>query len=176
MKRTPSFGMIETPAVVVAQRDGRVTAQNAAARRLMGDAGGRYCWLVVGGLARAEGLPCRAGCVLELLASGMDRARHSRISLAGRQHSLTCVPLDGAVVCSLGASSAHEPEPWELLTTREREVLRLLSEGKTTAAIAGELGLSAATVRTHVEHMRTKLGVTTRAALVARSFDLGFQC
>jgi DNA-binding CsgD family transcriptional regulator len=55
-------------------------------------------------------------------------------------------------------------------------VLRVLSDGKTTAAIATELGLSTSTVRTHVEHMRAKLGVGTRAALVARGFDLGFLC
>jgi DNA-binding NarL/FixJ family response regulator len=151
-------------------------AQNATARRLMGDAEGRDCWHLVGGLKGAEGLPCRTGCVRELLASGMDRARHTRVSLAGRQHSLTCVPIDDAVVCSLSSPAPKQPEAWERLTAREREVLRVLSEGKTTSAIAAELGLRTSTVRTHVEHMRAKLGVTTRAALVARGFDLGFLC
>ncbi len=168
--------LTEVPAVVVAQGDGRVVIQNAAARRLMGDAVGQECWHVVGGLQRAERLPCRTGCVRELLASGMDRARHTRVSVAGRQHSLTCVPLDGAVVCSLSSPSAHQPQTWEALTAREREVLRLLADGKNTVAIAEELGLSRSTVRTHVEHMRAKLSVTTRAALVSRGFDLGFLC
>jgi DNA-binding CsgD family transcriptional regulator len=133
-------------------------AQNAAARSLMGEAKGRDCWHVVGDLEGAEGLPCRTGCVRELLASGMDRAKHTRVSLAGRQHSLTCVPLEDAVVCSLSSPSAHQPEAWELLTARERDVMRLLSDGKTTTAIAAELGLSGSTVRTHVEHMRGKRG------------------
>ncbi len=168
--------MSEIPAVVVAQVNGRVVNQNATARRLMGDGEGRDCWHVVGGLKDAEGLPCRTGCVRELLASGMDRARHTRISLAGRQHSLTCVPIEGAVVCSLSSPSAQQPETWELLTARERDVLRLLALGKTDRAIAADLGLSSSTVRTHVEHMRSKLGVGTRAALVARGFDLGFLC
>ena len=167
-------GSTDVPAVVVARVDGRVVGQNAAARRLMGDAEGRNCWHVVGGVSDAEGLPCRTGCVSELLASGMDRARHTRVSLTGRQHSLTCVPLEDAVVCSLSSPSGQEPEAWELLTARERDVLRVLSDGKTDRAIAAELGLRVSTVRTHVEHMRAKLGVNTRAALVARGFDLGF--
>lgn len=168
--------MSEVPAVVVAKVDGRVVMQNAPARRLMGEAAGRDCWHVVGGLTAAEGLPCRAGCVRELLASGLEHARHTRIVLAGRQHSLTCVPLEGAVVCSLSSPPQRERKPWELLTAREREVLRLLSDGKNTTAIAAEVGLSSSTVRTHVEHMRAKLGASTRAALVARGFDLGFLC
>ena len=52
-------------------------------------------------------------------------------------------------------------------------MLRLLSEGLNTAAIAARLGRSEATVRTHVEHLRDKLGVSNRAALVARGFLLG---
>lgn len=157
----------------MAQADGRIAIQNAPARRLMGDGKGRNCWQVVGGLKGAEGLPCRTGCVRELLASGMDRARHTRVSLTGRQYSLTCVPLDDAVICSLSSLSGQQPKEWELLTARERDVLRLLSDGKNTTSIAVELELSSSTVRTHVEHMRVKLGVTTRAALVARCFDLG---
>lgn len=168
------FELDEIPAIVVAQVDGRVVNQNAAARRLMGDGAGRDCWHVVGGLKAAEGLPCRNGCVRELLARGMDRASHTRVVLAGRQHSLTCVPIEGAVICSLSSASAEQPKTRELLSAREREVLQLLALGKTDRAIAAELGLSNSTVRTHVEHMRSKLGVGTRAALVARSFDLGF--
>lgn len=147
--------------------------QNAPARRLMGKADGKDCWHVVGALKDAEGLPCRTDCVRELLARGLEHAQHARIALAGRQHALTCVPLDGVVICSLSSSRARPQRNGESLTPREREVLRLLSDGKTTSAIAAEVGLSNSTVRTHVEHMRAKLGARTRAALVARGFDLG---
>ena len=147
---------------------------NSPARRLMGSGVGRSCWQVVGELDRAEGLPCRAGCVRELLRMGLERARHTQVTLEGRAHSLTCVPLEGAVVCSLSGRPARSQQPWEALTAREREVLRLLSHGKTSAATAAEVGVSRSTVRTHIEHMRSKLGVSTRAALVARGFVLGF--
>lgn len=163
------------PAVVVAQEDGRLVALDAAARRLLGDALGRECWRAVGGLADAEGLPCRTGCVGALLQRGKMASQHTQVRLRGARHLLTCVPLDDdRVVCVLSASADRPPETWQLLSPREHEVLQLLSEGRTTSAIAARLELSEATVRTHVEHMRAKLGVSTRAALVARGFALGF--
>ena len=48
------------------------------------------------------------------------------------------------------------------LTVRERECLQLLVEGLDTAGIATKLGVSAATVRTHVQSLMTKLGVHSR--------------
>ena len=48
------------------------------------------------------------------------------------------------------------------LTGRERECLLLLVEGLDTAGIATKLGVSAATVRTHVQSLMTKLGVHSR--------------
>jgi two-component system, NarL family, nitrate/nitrite response regulator NarL len=48
------------------------------------------------------------------------------------------------------------------LTGRERECLNLLVEGLDTSGIATKLGVSAATVRTHVQSVLTKLGVHSR--------------
>jgi DNA-binding NarL/FixJ family response regulator len=48
------------------------------------------------------------------------------------------------------------------LTPREWEVIDLLAEGATTPAIAAELQMSPATVRTHVKHILRKLGVHSR--------------
>jgi DNA-binding CsgD family transcriptional regulator len=163
-----------TPAIVVAQEDGRLIALDAGARRLLGNALGRECWRAVGALGDAEGLPCRTHCVRALLERGSMAAQHSRVLLRGVRHSLSCMSLDGRVVCLLSPASEQGPTRWQLLSAREREVLRLLSEGLTSGAIARRLELSEATVRTHVEHMREKLGVSTRAALVARGFALGF--
>jgi DNA-binding NarL/FixJ family response regulator len=52
------------------------------------------------------------------------------------------------------------------LTSREWEVLELLRRGESTAAIAAELVLSQATVRSHVAAILRKLRVPDRAALV----------
>ena len=50
----------------------------------------------------------------------------------------------------------------EFLTTRERQCLQLLVDGQDTAQMAQQLGVSPATVRTHVQSLLTKLGVHSR--------------
>ena len=59
------------------------------------------------------------------------------------------------------------------LTARERECLLLLVEGLDTAGIATKLGVSAATVRTHVQSLMTKLGVHSR--LEAASYAVRYR-
>lgn len=50
------------------------------------------------------------------------------------------------------------------LTDREVEVLRLISRGRTNRQVADELVISPKTVGSHVEHIYTKIGVSSRAA------------
>jgi two-component system nitrate/nitrite response regulator NarL len=59
------------------------------------------------------------------------------------------------------------------VSARELEVLRLAAEGMTVNAIAGQLFVSAATVKTHLQHVYEKLGVSDRAAAVAQAMRLG---
>lgn len=59
------------------------------------------------------------------------------------------------------------------LTPRELEVVELAADGATGPAIARELMLSPATVRTHFGNIYTKLGVSDRAAAVAKAMRLG---
>jgi DNA-binding CsgD family transcriptional regulator len=56
------------------------------------------------------------------------------------------------------------------LTPREREVIGLVACGKTNHEIAGSLWISPGTVRTHLENIFEKLGVTNRTAAAARVF------
>jgi DNA-binding NarL/FixJ family response regulator len=53
------------------------------------------------------------------------------------------------------------------LTAREWEVVELLLRGQTTAEIAAELGVAPVTVRRHFGSVERKLGVATRAEVVA---------
>lgn len=59
-------------------------------------------------------------------------------------------------------SSAHAPA----LTIREREVLKLLAEGRTVRSTASALGLSAKTVDAHKFNLMRKLGIHNKAELV----------
>ena len=59
------------------------------------------------------------------------------------------------------------------LSAREREILRLISEGGTIPAIAKSLFLAPSTVKTHVQRLYEKLGVGDRAAAVAEAMRRG---
>jgi DNA-binding NarL/FixJ family response regulator len=58
------------------------------------------------------------------------------------------------------------------VTTREAEVLALVAEGLTNPEIAGRLYLSPRTVQTHVSSLLAKLGVSSRAGLIATRMNL----
>lgn len=59
------------------------------------------------------------------------------------------------------------------LTPRETEVLQLVAEGLGNRQIARRLVLTEATVKSHLVHVFTKLGVGSRTAAVARARELG---
>ena len=59
------------------------------------------------------------------------------------------------------------------LTTREREVCTLLAAGLSGEEIAERLFLSAETVRTHIRNAMQRLGVKTRAQLIAQAITTG---
>lgn len=61
---------------------------------------------------------------------------------------------------------ADAPDDYDSLTDRERQVLKLLAEGRTSKDIAEVLGISVKTAMSHREHLMTKLGVHNRAELV----------
>lgn len=69
----------------------------------------------------------------------------------------------------LGREQPVVPRSLPLLTQREQEVLRLLAEGLEQHEIAARLVISAKTVATHIEHIRSKLGVRSRTQAVARA-------
>ena len=59
------------------------------------------------------------------------------------------------------------------LTTRQREVLRLIADGMRMKEIASALGLSTRTVETHKYEMMRILGVDSTAALVRYAIEHG---
>jgi DNA-binding NarL/FixJ family response regulator len=71
------------------------------------------------------------------------------------------------------AGQADRDKDLDTLTSRELEVLTLIGRGKTNGEIAAELFVSEGTVKTHINHLFTKLGLRDRAAAVVFAFDHG---
>lgn len=68
---------------------------------------------------------------------------------------------------------ASQRSPDQRLTVRESEVLALVAAGSTNREIGQALFLSEATVKSHLVHIFTKLGVGSRTAAVAKARELG---
>jgi DNA-binding NarL/FixJ family response regulator len=77
-------------------------------------------------------------------------------SVCGRVHPAEELPPAGEPASELGHT----------LTSREREVLKLLAEGKTVRRAATDLGLSSKTVDAHKFNLMRKLGIHNKAELV----------
>lgn len=78
---------------------------------------------------------------------------------------------DGAGVAVLAAPD--RAATMQMLTVKEREVVRLLGTGRSNSDIADALFVSAATVKTHLAHIYAKLGVRSRRQAVALALSLG---
>jgi DNA-binding NarL/FixJ family response regulator len=65
------------------------------------------------------------------------------------------------------------PEALRALTDRELEVLDLIVRGRTNDDIAGELVVSEATVKTHVNRILAKLGLQSRVQAVVLGYETG---
>jgi DNA-binding CsgD family transcriptional regulator len=68
----------------------------------------------------------------------------------------------------LDAERRRAASPW--LTPRQTDLLRLVADGHTNSQIARRLGISEATVRTHLDNIYGRLQVTNRTAAVLRAF------
>ena len=75
----------------------------------------------------------------------------------------TASPVDGLVI------SGPLPQLTEL-SPQERRIVALISLEYQTKEVARELGISGETVKTHLRRVYAKLGVHTRAGLVARAY------
>jgi len=83
---------------------------------------------------------------------------------------LVCSP---RIAAQLFGRVSERGERWSVetksLTTREREVLDCIRQGKSNKEIAQKLNIAEPTVKNHVHHLLDKLDVTTRAQAAARA-------
>jgi two-component system nitrate/nitrite response regulator NarL len=69
----------------------------------------------------------------------------------------------------VGEIRFRSPADTPVLTEREREILKLIADGKSFPEIASTLYIGVTTVKTHAQHVYDKLGVSDRAAAVAEA-------
>jgi len=98
--------------------------------------------------------------------------RAIRAALAGRRY--LSPPLSEAAIETYRRNRAGGPfDPYETLTEREREVLRWVAEGLTSAEIGARLFISRRTVETHRANIFRKLGLRTQSEVVRYALRRG---
>ncbi|BDZ48921.1 DNA-binding response regulator [Frondihabitans sucicola] len=117
--------------------------------------------------AGASGYLLKAAPEEELLA-GLRSVARGEVALA---------PSIAAMLVRRVATSRTDParsaDPAIVLTEREIQVLALVARGRSNRAVADELFVSEATVKTHLVHAFEKLGVRDRTRAVTLAMELG---
>jgi two-component system, NarL family, response regulator LiaR len=80
----------------------------------------------------------------------------------------------GLSAMRVAAAHLHGAPGLETLSPREKDVLRLMTEGQSNELIAGSLGLSIQTVKVHVKHILRKLKVSDRTQAVIKALRNGY--
>jgi PAS domain S-box-containing protein len=163
---------INVPSYVL-DRAGVVRWTNPATERLLGDVRGRHYTSLVAPEDRPRARDVFARKVLGTVQATDTTA--DLVSTDGRRVTveISAVALSGGeqVVGVFGLLSRPLDEasgpPHPQLTPRQNEVLRLLEQGRSTREIAQELHLSPETVRNHIRHLLSALGVSSRLEAVA---------
>lgn len=101
-------------------------------------------------------------------ASGQEIAD---AALAAHRGQTILSPTVHAGIADEIATRAGEEPP--LVTAREHEVLVLIADGLTVAGVAQRIGMSRGTVKTHLQHLYEKFGVSSQAAAVAEAMRRG---
>lgn len=115
--------------------------------------------------------------VMQLLANGASGYILKNAS-AGELVNCILQALDGQVAFSeeirkiINKPSAQQLKSIPPLTRREKQILRMIAEGKTSADIAKELTLSPLTIETHRRNLMQKMDVKNAAALIRTATEL----
>jgi two-component system response regulator NreC len=123
------------------------------------------------------------GYILEALRNGAlayvlkdadprDLLTAVREAASGRRY-LSPPLSERAVAAYLEKSRTSAPEGYETLTTREREVLHLVAEGRTNAQVGDRLGISPRTADTHRTNLMRKLNLHSQTDLVRYALQRG---
>jgi DNA-binding CsgD family transcriptional regulator len=173
--------------LATASRDRRFTYVNPSARLLLRKSSHELRESAVEEVFAPESRHIVLGAWEEMLASGATRGLGTLVFGDGSQLELAywglAEPCPGTYLLAASPAAWNDreldrahglgDEEDSALTEREIEVLRLVAEGRSSRRIAELLVISESTVKTHLTHVYTKLGVSDRAAAVAHAMRLG---
>ena len=105
-------------------------------------------------------------------SSAADLVRAVREVTAGRRY-LSPPLSEGAIETYAEKAKSTPLDPYETLTTREREVLHFVAQGYTNVEIGDLLSISPRTVETHRANLMRKLGLETQTDLIRYALQRG---
>jgi len=108
--------------------------------------------------------------LIDALRAMLDQVQYRAIDTTATENGLSVMLEHDNVRCVLVVSPQV---PRHALSPRELQIARLVAEGATNRAIASSLDISLWTVSTHMRRIFAKVGVCSRAEMVAQFFGGG---
>jgi DNA-binding NarL/FixJ family response regulator len=119
-----------------------------------------------GEVARYAAVEAGASAFIHKSRAGVELIEAVRIVAAGG--SL----IDPSTISKLLNQNREADRQRDLVTGREKEILRLMADGTSSREIATVLGISYTTVRTHIRSLGLKLACHTKLAVILRAREL----
>jgi DNA-binding NarL/FixJ family response regulator len=146
-----------------------------ATRRIVTEEGPRVLILTTFDLDEYVYEALRSGASGFLLKDGPAEQLVSAVRVVARGEALLAPRITRRLIAEFSRVGRPNVPPARLdgLTARELDVLKLVARGLSNAEIAGELYVAETTVRTHLGHILTKLGLRDRVQAVVLAYETG---
>jgi len=115
----------------------------------------------------------RSGAAAYVLKSGSSAELLAAVRAVMTGARYLSPPLSERAIEAYAQLAQGGTDPYDTLTTREREVLQLAAEGVASQAIAARLGISPRTVETHRANLMRKLGIAGQTELIRYAIRRG---